>query len=326
MADGLPRTRNELKNWVLRKLGAPVLEVNLDEDQIEDRLSEGLAYFRDYHFDGVERVLYKHKVTASKLVLAAAPTGTFIAGECIEGATSGASTVFLDQATDNLSVRVKGRHTSEFVNGEVITGQSSGATATLASTLAVQLGDIDNGWIPVDDSIIGVTDILPFDSGLPNAGGMFDINYQFALNSMHSLISTDLITYDMFRRQMELLRFEFSGTKGLRFNRKTDKIYVDIDWISGVVQPDSYLVIIAYKAVDPEVYSEVYSDYFVREYCYALMKEQWGEVLKKYSGIALPGNVTLNGQQIYDEGIAYRQKLEDRIKKEWELPVDFLIG
>lgn len=323
---GLPHSRNELKNWCLRKMGAPVLEINLDEDQIEDRISEALAYFHNFHFDGVEKVLFKHKITATVITFAAAVVADFAQGEQLKGLTSEVCVQFIDKAADNLSIRVKGIGVTELLNGETLEGQSSGTTGVLAAANAVTLGDIDNGWVPVDDSIIGVTNVLPFNTGTPSAGSMFDINYQFSLNSMHSLISTDLITYDMFKRQIELMRFMFSGMKGLRFNRKTDKIYLDIDWLHNIVAPDEYIVFVCYKAVDPTAYEEVYSDYFVREYCYALLKQQWGENLKKFSGIALPGNVTLNGQTIYEEASAYRKELEERVEKAYQEPVDFLIG
>jgi hypothetical protein len=74
------------------------------------------------------------------------------------------------------------------------------------------------------------------------------------------------------------------------------------------------------------MYKEVYSDEFVREYSCSLLKQQWGQNLKKYSGISLPGGVTLNGQQIYDEATAELQVLRDRVRKEFELPPDFLVG
>jgi hypothetical protein len=321
--DGLPRSRRELKDWCLRKLGAPILQINLHEDQIEDRLSEGLAYFRDYHFDGVEKVLLKHKITASQLTFVGPVTGTFEQNECVSGLTSGATAYFIRIEGQNMLVQSV---TGTFVANEVVKGSISLSTVTLANTNFVTLGDIDNGWIPVDDSIIGVTDILQFNSGLPSTGSMFDINYQFALNNMHSLINLDLITYDMFKRQIALLNFMFQGTKGFRFNRVTDKIYLDIDWKKGPITAEDYVILVCYKAVDPLAYTEVYSNYFVREYCYMLLKKNWGEVLKKYTGIALPGNTTLNGQTIYNEAVEYQKELEDRIKKEWMEPVDFLIG
>jgi len=59
-----PTSRTEFKEWCLRKLGKPVIEINVDDDQIEDRIDESLSYYWDYHFDGAERTFLKHIVTA----------------------------------------------------------------------------------------------------------------------------------------------------------------------------------------------------------------------------------------------------------------------
>jgi hypothetical protein len=59
-----PTTRAEFKEWCLRKLGKPVIEINVDQDQADDRIEEALAYWADYHFDGVEKTYMKHQVTA----------------------------------------------------------------------------------------------------------------------------------------------------------------------------------------------------------------------------------------------------------------------
>lgn len=332
MADGLPYTRQQLKDWCLRKLGAPVIEINVDDDQVEDRISEGLAYFRDYHFDGIEKILFKHKITASCLFFSAAITGTFLPGEKIEGQTSGAIAYIVDQATDNLGVRIQ-FITGTFQPNEVVLGEESGASATISTAAnSIVIGDIDNKSIPTGPEIIAVTDILPFKSTLTTygvfsygGGGMWDFQYQFAQANMPSLINSDFISYSMFRRQMSFLQLEFQGYTGFRFNRKTDRIYIDTQWGTDI-QVDEYVVFICYKALDPEAYKEVYSDLFVREYCYNLLKQQWGTNLKKYSGIALPGSVTFNGQTLYEEATKDLEKLENRIRTEWQEPVDFLVG
>jgi hypothetical protein len=114
----------------------------------------------------------------------------------------------------------------------------------------------------------------------------------------------------------------FRGARGIRFNRKTDRIELDIqDWIV-----DQYLVFECWSALEPSIFAEIYTDEFVREYAYSLIKQQWGANLKKFSGISLPGGVLLNGQQIYDEASAELEKLRERVRKEFELPPDFLIG
>ena len=62
-----PTTREELKQYALRKLGAPVIEINVDDSQLEDALDDSLQIFAEYHFDGVEKVFYKYEVTASDI-------------------------------------------------------------------------------------------------------------------------------------------------------------------------------------------------------------------------------------------------------------------
>lgn len=58
-----PTSRTEFKEWCLRKLGKPVIEINVDDDQVDDRIDEALAYYWDYHFDGTEKIYYKYQIT-----------------------------------------------------------------------------------------------------------------------------------------------------------------------------------------------------------------------------------------------------------------------
>ena len=56
-------TRNQFKDYCLRRLGFPVIEINVDEDQIQDRIDDALLYWQDYHFDGLQKVYYVHQIT-----------------------------------------------------------------------------------------------------------------------------------------------------------------------------------------------------------------------------------------------------------------------
>jgi hypothetical protein len=60
----LPTTREGFKQYCLRSLGAPVIEINVDEDQVDDRVDEALSYYADYHFDGNHKIYFKYQVTA----------------------------------------------------------------------------------------------------------------------------------------------------------------------------------------------------------------------------------------------------------------------
>lgn len=63
----VPTTRDEFIEYCLRKLGKPVVEINVDDDQVQDRVDESLRYYWDYHFDGTEKIYYKHQVTATDI-------------------------------------------------------------------------------------------------------------------------------------------------------------------------------------------------------------------------------------------------------------------
>lgn len=319
--------RKGLIHWCLRRLGAPVLDINLDDEQIEDRINEALLYFRDYHFDGVERCYLHHQVTGSTVTLTTPLTTELKPGYILTGNSSGAKATLYDKSIDNLKLRyfINSDSSSNFVPGEELVIEDLNLTVNiLNSPTAVFIGDIDNQYISVGTKVISVTNIIPQQSSTigGNLGGMFDFQYQFALNNMFNLASTDLVTYDIYKRYISLWEFMFRGQKGIRFNKKTDRVQLDIprDMI------DRWYIFETWSSLDPDQYQEVYTDEFVREYAYSLLKMQWGANLKKYSGISLPGGVTLNGQQIYDEAVEELRILRDRVRREFEFPPDFMVG
>jgi hypothetical protein len=317
--------RRELIHWCLRKLGAPVIDINLDDDQIEDRIDEALRYFRDYHFDGVERVYLHHQISASTMTLQSPYLLPIDENNKIYGQTSKAEGFIYSKTDDGTVITYKTTNGKYFLPGEIVSIVGTSNTFTiLNSSIAITLGNLDTGYIHVGKKVLSITNIIPQQSSTigGNLGGMFDFQYQFALNNMFNLASTDLVTYDIYKRYISLWEFMFRGQRGLRFNRKTDRVYFDMTNINA----GQWIIFETWSALNPSMYKEVYSDEFVREYSCSLLKQQWGQNLKKYSGISLPGGVTLNGQQIYDEATAELQVLRDRVRKEFELPPDFLVG
>lgn len=318
----IPRSRDDLIEWSLRKLGAPVLEINISADQIEDRIDECLMYFRDYHFDGVERIYFVHRIQSSVIVATADVVGDFEKNDILVGQTSGATGYFYDK--DGRNVRWKKQSLDkDFIVGEIVVNERSGAPFIISS---ITIGDIDNKFIEVPDRFISITNILK-DSSPSSAisggmGGLFSFQFQWLRNNVFSLAQTDLISFYQFKGYMSQWDFLFKGLKALRFNRKCGKVYIDaFDY-----NVDDVIILEVYAALDPEEYVKIYSDEFVREYACALLKLQWGTNLKKFSGVQLPGGITLNGQQIYDEANAEILELRRRMQQEFQLPVDFIIG
>ena len=152
---------------------------------------------------------------------------------------------------------------------------------------------------------------------------MFSVKYQLFLNDMYYFGSTEILTYAMTKRYLEDLDFTLTTEKQIRFIQRQDRLYLDIDWESVVV--DDYLVIDCYRLLDPNDFSRVYNDFFVKKYLTALMKRQWGQNLIKFQGVKLPGGVELNGRQLYDDAEKELEVIREQMSNTYEIPpLDFI--
>lgn len=314
-----PTSRQGLIDYCLRKLGHPVLEINLDDDQIEDCIDDAFKYYRDFHYDASELVYLKQQITPSTLQIAGFNAAAFTKGEVITGGTSGATSKVYGNISAN---RVYIYSTvGTFSTGETITGGSSGASATFSIYTP---GAYDNKYITLDDSIIGVNKILQL-SNRTAGTGMFDVRYQLMLNNIQSLTNTDIIYYSQLKTHINLINDLMTGQKPIRFNRHMNRMYIDLNWDEDV-DVNEYIIVEAYKILDPDTYNDVYNDGWLKKYATALLKLQWGTNLKKFEGVQLPGGVTLNGQKIYDEAKEELETIKQEAQSTWQLPVDMFVG
>lgn len=243
-----PTTRSEFKAYCLRKLGAPVIEINVEDDQVEDRIDEALKYYWDYHFDGTERIYYKHAITANNVV---------------------------------------------------------------------------DKYITLPENVIGAVRI--FNIGDPMVtNNLFDIRYQIALNDLYTLTSVSMIPYYMMFQHIQLLEQMLVGQQPIRYNRHTDKLYVDMDW--NKVNVGNYLIVEAYQVLDPDTYTDAWSDRWLSRYATALIKKQWGTNLSKFTGMTLPGGVQFNGDKIYNDAVEEIEKMERDMATSYSLPAFDMIG
>lgn len=318
-------SRQGLIDYCLRRLGFPVIEINVDEDQVSDRIDDALQYFQEYHFDGVERVYLTHQVTGAILKFSGLSSPLFEINEMIVGETSGAKCKLLSLDGTTASIA---NLDGDFVAGETVTGTVSGYSRALAATNFYTPGNIENGYIPIPDSVIGVIRVLPVNgpsSGMNNRNNMFDIIYQFRLNDMYNLLSADMVYYTQVQQHLSMLDMLLVGDRSIRYNRKMDRMYIDVNWTE-VFQPGDFVIIECYRILDPSQYTQVYDDMFLKRYATALIKRQWGENMKKFGGIQLPGGIVLNGKEIYDEAVEEIATIENEMQLKSELPVDFLVG
>ena len=138
-------------------------------------------------------------------------------------------------------------------------------------------------------------------------------------------MSTNLIYYYQVKQELELINQLLTGVKPVRFNRHMNRLYIDLDW-TGDVPVGTWIIVECWRILDPDTYRDVYNDMFLKRYCTALIKRQWGINLKKFGGIQLPGGVTMNGQKIFEDANADIAKLEDEMEAKYEKPIDFFVG
>jgi len=245
----VPTSRAEFKQYCLRALGYPVIEINVDDDQVEDRIDEGLKYYGDYHFDATEKVYYKHQVTDA---------------------------------------------------------------------------DKANKYITLPENIIGAVSIFSIGDPSVRADDLFNIRYQIALNDLYTLTSVSLVPYYMAMQHLATIQELLVGKQPIRYTRHRDRLQVDMDW--NTLNTGEWLLVEAYEVIDPEVYTDVWGDRWLARYTQQLVKRQWGNNLKKFNGMQMPGGITFNGQQIYDEADAEIKAMEQEMIVNYSLPVVDMIG
>ena len=249
----IPASRQDLIDYCKRRLGDPVLEINVDDDQIEDRIDEAIQYWQEFHSDATIKTYLKHQVTAA---------------------------------------------------------------------------DVANEYIPISSNVLTVNRMFPMSSAFGTSFNFFDIKYQMMLNDIADMqnFAGDLAYYEQLQQYLSLLDMKLNGTPQVHWSRHQDRLYIFGDIADGDIQVGEYIVAEVYTLIDPDTHTSIYNDLWLKEYSTALIKQQWGMNLIKFEGVQLPGGVTFNGRQLYDDATAEIEKLRESIRIEWEFPADFFIG
>jgi hypothetical protein len=142
---------------------------------------------------------------------------------------------------------------------------------------------------------------------------------------LHSYIG-DLAYYEQMQQYLTLLDIKLTGQTQVDFVRKQNRLYIHGDFNDGDIKVGEYVVAEVYQIVDPDTYTAVWNDMWLKEYTTALIKRQWGANLIKFEGMQLPGGVMLNGRQLFDDATADIERLREKIRMDHELPPDFFVG
>ena len=228
-----PTTRDEFKDWILRKLGAPVIQINVADEQVDDRIDEAVDFWRDYHYNGSQLVYLKHQITQD---------------------------------------------------------------------------DIDNGYVTLPSQLLGISGIFNLNTSISAGSGIFNVQYQFVLNNLEDITGYNITNYYMAMQHMEFLQEMLVGKPMIRYNNHVNKLFIDG---STAMTVGNFIIIEAYDVIDADTYSDVWSDRWLQNYSAALVREQWGLNLTKFTGMQLVGGVAFNGEQILAEAREDRLRMEE---------------
>ena len=278
-----PSTRQELIDYCKRQLGAPVLEINVADEQIDDLVDDAVQFFQERHFDGVYPTFFKYQLTQDDI----------------------------DRG------RARGNNSSVGI-------ATTSTTVDIVGTATTFTYEENSNYLQVPPSVIGVNKIFVFDGGNTITNNMFSVKYQLFLNDIYYWGTTELLSYAMVKTYLEDIDFLLTTQKQIRFNKRQDRLYLDIDW--GSVNPGQYIIIDCYATLNPNDYSKVWNDSFLKKYLTALVKKQWGQNMMKFQGVKLPGGVELNGRQMYEDGQRDLDAIMEKMSNTYELPPYDMIG
>lgn len=253
-------SRTEFTEYCLRRLGWPVIDLNLDDEQIDDRVDDAIQYWQDYHFDGTQKFYYIHMVTDQDV-----------------------AQQYLD----------------------------------LSNVVDSQNNALD---------IIGVTRIFPLQDSQATIN-MFDLRYQLRLNELYDFTSASYVNYTLTQQHLRSLEILFTGEVPIQFNRHMKRLFINWAWGSQEAPAGSTIVTAeCYANLNPEVYTAMWNDRWLKLYATALIKRQWGMNLKKYKEVPMLGGVKLSGQEIYDEAYEEIRMLEDQMETQYGAPLEWFMN
>ena len=280
-----PTSRTEFKEYCLRQLGAPVLEVNLATEQCDDLIDDAIQYFQERHFDGVSQIYMKYRVTQEDIDRGRASTN------------------------------------GNYGTAGIVTETASANIAGTATTFSYYQ---NSNYLQIPPEVIGVTKIYHFDGLNTATNNMFSVKYQLFLNDIYYWGSTEILSYAMTKTYLSDIQFLLTTEKQIRFNQRMDRLYLDVDW--GSLAVGDFIIIDCFRALNPNDYTRVWNDSFLKKYTAALFKRQWGQNLLKFQGVKLPGGIELNGRQIYDDGMKDLEIIREQMSNTYELPPIDMIG
>ena len=312
-------TREQFKDYCLRRLGHPVIQINVDDDQVEDRIDDALSFFNDYHFEGCEKLYMKHQITQSDIDRGwiYAPDAVIFVVKVMSFDNSNSSINMFDLRYQLRLHDLYDFTSVSYVSYEITMQHITTLNMLFSGYPQHRFNRVQNKvFLDIDwsrDVRVGEYVVIEcyrkMDPDNFTIQGTANVssssNTVVGVNTIFSrdLVIGDEVTFGSETKRIVAIRDDSTVNVDSTFTTTT----------SGVTVVKSGL-------------SDVWENRFLKKYATALIKKQWGENLKKFGGIQMPGGVTLNGKEIYDEAAEDISKMEEELISTNVLPGDMFIG
>lgn len=315
-----PRTRQEFKDYCLRRLGWPVIDINVDEDQVEDRIDDSLQFFNDYHFDGCEKIYMKHKFTQEDISRRwiYCPDPIIFVHSVFPFDDSNASINMFDLRYQLRLHDLYDFTSVSYTSYEITMQHIRTLNLLFSGTPQFRFNRHQNKlFLDIDwerDPQLGKYVIIEcYRAMIPDAvtltGTVSGDAGQKNLTGYGTIFDQELIENDMFTLadgQEVQVRTLNNGTS----IQLAGNLANSVDNVS----------------FSKAGTSDVWNDRFLKQYATAKIKYQWGSNLSKFAGVQLPGGVTLDGPRIMTEAQAEIDKIEQEMQIYNVLPNEIMLG
>ena len=314
-----PVTRTEFKDYCLRRLGFPVIQINVDDDQVDDRIDDALQFFHDYHFDGVEKIYMKHRITQDDIdrKFIYCPDPVIFVTKIFPFDDSNSSINMFD-----LRYQLRLHDLYDFTSVSYVSYE---ITMQHITTLNMLFSGYPQHRFNRHQNKI----FLDIDWSRDATLGEYVVIECYRKLAPDTIMLTGTVTAT---NTSNLI----TGT-GTTFDQQI--IEGDIITISGqdaqinrIISPtQAYLTSNLVTSVTTATatktgVSDVWDDRFLKQYATALIKYQWGTNLSKFAGVQMPGGVTLDGPRIMAEAQVEIDKIETEMQAYNVLPPEILTG
>ena len=188
--------------------------------------------------------------------------------------------------------------------------------------------DKANEYISIPTNILFINKMFPVSSSFGTSFNFFDIKYQMMLNDIADMqnFAGDLAYYEQMQQFLSLLDMKLNGQPQIQWSRHENRLYIHGDFADDDIDVDDFIILDVYQIVDTTSATSVFNDWWLKEYATQLIKQQWGMNLIKFEGVQLPGGVTFNGRQLYDDATAEIERLKERLHEDFSFAAPLMVG